>query len=149
MKKILLAGAVLLGAAQAQAQILAPVHWSYAAKKTSATEATIFLKATIDPGWHIYSQNLKDGGPVQTTFTFAAAPAYALLGKTQEPKPLSRMEKTFNMEVTYFEKAVIFQQKVKLTGKGPATVKGSLEYMVCNDEKCLPPTEVAFSIPVK
>lgn len=149
MKKLLLAGAALLGAAQAHAQILTPVHWSYAAKKTSATEATVFLKATIDPGWHVYSQNVKDGGPVKTTITFAPSPAYALVGKPLEPKPITRLEKTFNMQVSYFTNSVIFQQKVKLSGKGPVTVKGSLEYMVCNDEKCLPPDEVAFSIPVK
>lgn len=149
MKKILLAGFALLGAAQAQAQILAPVHWSYAAKKTSATEAVVFLKATIDPGWHVYSQNVKDGGPVKTTIKFDPSKAYTLVGTPQEPKPISKLEKTFNMEVSYFANSVIFQQKVKLTGKGPVTVKGNLEFMACNDEKCLPPDEVAFSIPVK
>ncbi|MGI4759432.1 MAG: protein-disulfide reductase DsbD domain-containing protein [Janthinobacterium lividum] len=149
MKKFLLAGFVLLGTTQAQAQILTPVHWSYAAKKTSATEAVVFLKATINPGWHVYSQNVKDGGPVKTTIKFDPSKAYTLVGAPQEPKPISKMEKTFNMEVSYFANSVIFQQKVKLTGKGPFTVKGNLEFMACNDEKCLPPDEVAFSIPVK
>ncbi len=151
MKKIALAALGLIGASalHAQAQILTPVHWSYAAKKTSATEATVFIKATIDAGWHIYSQNMKDGGPVQTTFTFAPATAYTLVGKPQEPAPITRQEKTFNMEVSYFTNSVIFQQKVKLTGKGPVAVKGKLEFMACNDQKCLPPDEVAFSIPVK
>lgn len=149
MKNFLLAGFALFGATQAQAQILAPVKWSYAAKKTSATEAVVLLKATIDPGWHIYSQHLKDGGPVKTTIKFDASPAYALVGTTAEPKPMTRMEKTFGMEVSYFANSVVFQQKVKLTGKTPATVKGKLEFMVCNDEKCLPPDEVPFSIAVK
>jgi DsbC/DsbD-like thiol-disulfide interchange protein len=149
MKKLLLAGLVLLGAGQAKAQILTPVHWSYAAKKLSPTEAVVFLKATIDPGWHVYSQNVKDGGPVKTTIKFDPSKAYTLMGTPQEPKPVTRMEKTFNMEVSYFANSVIFQQKVKLTGKGPVTVKGNLEFMACNDEKCLPPDEVAFSIPVK
>ncbi|NML65057.1 sugar transporter [Hymenobacter sp. RP-2-7] len=149
MKKLLLAGFALLGATQAHAQILAPVHWSYAAKRTSPTEAVVLLKATIDPGWHIYSQNVKDGGPVKTTFTFDPSKAYALVGKTAEPTPITRLEKTFNMNVSYFEKSVVFQQKVKLAGKGPATVAGKLEFMTCNDEKCLPPDEITFSIPVK
>lgn len=149
MKKFLLAAAVLLGATQAKAQILTPVHWSYAAKKTSATEAVVLIKATIDPGWHVYSQNVKDGGPVKTTFTFAPSKAYALVGKTQEPAPITRQEKVFNMEVSYFANSVIFQQKVKLAGPGPVTVKGSFEYMTCNDEKCLPPDEVTFAVPVK
>jgi DsbC/DsbD-like thiol-disulfide interchange protein len=149
MKKVLIALGAVLGAQQAQAQILTPVHWSYAAKKTSPTEAVVLIKATIDAGWHIYSQNVKDGGPVKTTFTFDPSKAYTLVGKTQEPTPTTRMEKTFNMQVSYFTNSVVFQQKVKLAAKGPTTVKGKLEFMVCNDEKCLPPDEVAFSIPVK
>ena len=149
MKKLLLAGAVLFGATQARAQILAPVKWSYAAKKTSATEAVVFLKATIDAGWHIYSQNVKDGGPVKTTIKFDPSKAYTLAGTSSEPKPITKLEKTFNMEVSYFANSVIFQQKVKLTGKTPTTVKGSVEFMVCNDEKCLPPTEQPFSIAIK
>lgn len=149
MKKLLLAGTILLGATQAHAQILQPVHWSYAAKRLSATEAVVLLKATIDPGWHVYSQNMADGGPVKTTITLDPSKAYTAVGKPTEPKPTSRLEKTFNMQVSYFEKAVVFQQKVKLAGPGATTVKGKVEYMVCNDEKCLPPDEVAFSIPVK
>lgn len=149
MKKFVLASLVLLATVSAKAQIINPVHWSYAAKKTSPTEAVVLLKATMDNGWHIYSQNVKEGGPIKTSFTFDASPAYALVGKTQEPKAITKMEKTFDMEVSYFENAVIFQQKVKLKGNGPVTVKGKLEYMSCNDQKCLPPDEVAFSIPVK
>jgi DsbC/DsbD-like thiol-disulfide interchange protein len=149
MKKQLLAGIALLGTSQAHAQILTPVHWSYAAKRTSPTEAVVLLKATIDAGWHIYSQNVTDGGPVKTTFTFNPSKAYTLVGKTAEPTPSTRMEKTFNMNVSYFEKSVVFQQKVKLAGKGPTTLAGKLKFMVCNDEKCLPPSEIMFSIPVK
>lgn len=149
MKKLLLAGMVLLGATQAKAQILTPVHWSYAAKRTSPTEAVVLIKATIDAGWHVYSQNVKDGGPVKTTITFAPSKAYTLVGKPQEPAPITRLEKTFNMQVSYFTNSVIFQQKVKLAGPGPLTVKGSLEFMACNDAKCLPPDEVSFTIPVK
>ena len=149
MKKILLSSALALGALAAQAQILTPVHWSYAAKRTSPTEATLYLKATLDAGWHVYSQTSQKGGPVKTTITFAPAKTYALVGPTQEPAPTTKYEPVFEMPVRYFEQAVIFQQKVKLAGKGPATVKGTVQYMTCNDQKCLPPDEVAFSIPVK
>lgn len=129
-------------------QILKPVTWSYAAKKTSATTATLFVKASIDEGWHLYSQFVKDGGPVKTTFTFPAGKGYSLVGKTAEPKPITKFESTFGMDVSYFEKSVIFQQKIKFTGKG-ATVKGKVEFMVCNDKQCLPPEEVDFTINVK
>ena len=149
--KQLLTAVLLLGAAtlaQVNAQILKPVKWSYAAKKTSPTEAVIYLKATIEPAWHVYSQTVGEGGPVPTTFKFTPAAAFSLSGKTTEPKPISKFEKTFDMQVGYFENSVIFQQKIKLNGKTPLTVKGSLEYMTCNDQQCLPPETVAFSVPV-
>lgn len=149
MKKIFLATVTLvLFAIQTKAQILKPVTWSYAAKKTSATEAMVFIKATIDEGWHVYSQFVKEGGPVKTTITFNPSKTYALVGSTIEPKPVTRMEKVFNMEVGFFESSVIFQQKIKLKAK-QAIVTGKLQYMTCNDEKCLPPGDLAFSVPVK
>jgi hypothetical protein len=140
--------ALLLLMSAAKAQILQPVHWSYAAKKISATEAVLFMKATIDPGWHIYSQYVKDGGPVKTSFIFTLGKDYTLSGTTAEPKPISRMEKVFGMEVGFFEKSVVFQQKIRLK-KGQVNVEGKLEYMTCNDQKCLPPDDLDFSIAVK
>jgi len=148
MKKIIILSVLLLNVITLKAQILTPVTWSYAAKKTSKTEAVIFLKATIDNGWHVYSQFVKDGGPVKTTIKFNPSGAFTLVNKTIEPKPVIRMEKVFGMEVGFFENSVIFQQKIKLK-KGQATVTGSVEYMTCNDQKCLPPTTQEFSIPVK
>lgn len=149
MKKTLKIFIVLaLFAMKAKSQILSPVSWSYAAKKTSATEAVVFLKATIEEGWHVYSQTVKEGGPIKTTFTFKPSAEYALVGRTIEPKPVVRMERVFSMDVAFFEGSAIFQQKVKLK-KGQATVKGSLEYMTCNDKQCLPPTTEEFSIPIK
>jgi len=129
-------------------QILKPVTWSYAAKKTSPTEATLYIKATIDKGWHIYSQNVGEGGPVKTAFTFPSNKTYAIVGKTIEPKPVKKFETTFKMDVSYFENSVIFQQKVKFKGK-TTVINGTVEFMVCDDKQCLPPEEVAFSIPVK
>lgn len=148
MKKLILLMAIAGISFAAHSQILTPVTWSYAAKRTSATEATVFMKATIENGWHVYSQNVKDGGPIKTTFTFPAAATYTLVGKTAEPKAITRFEDTFKMEVSFFEKSVIFQQKVKLKS-AQAVVKGSVEFMTCNDKQCLPPEEISFNIPVK
>jgi hypothetical protein len=149
MKKIaLLCCFVCLISLSSYSQILKPVTWSYAAKKTSPTTATVFIKATVDQGWHLYSQFVKDGGPVKTTFTFPAAKDFTLVGKTIEPKAVTKYEATFKMDVSYFENSVVFQQKVKLKGKN-AVVKGSVEFMVCDDKQCLPPEQVDFSIPVK
>lgn len=148
MRKLILVLAVSMFTMAAHSQILKPVTWSYAAKRTSKTEATIFIKATIDEGWHLYSQHVKDGGPIKTTFTFPAAKTYTVVGKTIEPKAVTRFEDTFKMDVSFFEKSVVFQQKVKLTGK-TAIVKGTVEFMTCDDKQCLPPEEISFSVPVK
>ncbi len=149
MKKItLVLSLVFFTIAGAFAQIEKPVKWSYAAKKVSKTEAVLYIKATIDSKWHIYSQNIKDGGPVKTTFAFSPSKDFSLLGKTEEPKAITKYESTFKMNVSYFENAVVFQQKIKLN-KAATAVKGKVEFMVCNDRQCLPPEEVEFSIPVK
>lgn len=149
MKRILLTLIAVFFATASFAQIEDPVKWSYAAKKISSTEAIVLVKATIDEGWHVYSQNVKEGGPVATKFTFAPAKNYIVVGKPIEPKPISKFESVFKMNVGYFENSVVFQQKIKLKGAGPYVVKGKVEFMTCNDHKCLPPDEVEFSIPVK
>jgi len=131
-----------------RAQIETPVKWSCAAKKISPTEAVVLFKAMIDSGWHIYSAYQEDGGPVKTSFSFAKSSEFTINGKPREPKPKKSFEKTFGIYVLTFKKEVIFQQKVKLKAK-EAVVKGSLEYMACNDHQCLPPETVDFSIPVK
>jgi len=149
MKQITLVLTLLFfTAAGAFAQIETPVTWSYAQKKISKTEAIVYLKATIQDGWHIYSQNVKPGGPVKTTIKFAPSKDFVKVGTTTEPKPLSKFEKVFDMNVGYFEKQVIFQQKIKLN-KPETLVKGTIEFMVCDESRCLPPDEVQFSVQVK
>lgn len=147
MKKIFLILAVIFAGRSAFAQIESPVTWAYATKKISATEAVVLIKANIDAGWHIYSLNVKDGGPIKTSFKFTPSKEFTLVGKTIEPTPVSKYDKSFGMNLTYFENSVVFQQKVKLKGK-KATVKGTLEYMTCNDRKCLPPETIAYSVAV-
>jgi hypothetical protein len=148
MKQLILFLAIVASSLTASSQILKKVTWSYAAKKTSKTEAIIYLKATIDAGWHLYSQTVKEGGPIKTSFSFPATNGYTLVGKTTEPKPITKYEETFQMNVSYFEKSVVFSQKIKLKN-ATAVVKGTVEFMTCNDKQCLPPEEVSFSIPVK
>lgn len=141
MKKIILL--LLLAAGSAQAQMLHPVKWSYAAKKTGKNEAVLLLKADIEPGWHIYSAYQPDGGPVKTSFTFSGC---TLLGKIVEPQPIVQLEEAFGMQVRYFEHAVVFQQKVRPAAKA---ISGQLNFMVCNNQKCLPPENINFTIPIK
>lgn len=148
MKRLLLLVTILTISSAAFAQLDAPVKWSYASKRLSKTEAVVFLRATIQSGWHIYSQNVKDGGPIKTSFTFTPSKEYALIGKTAEPTPVTKYEDAFKMNVSYFENTVTFQQKIKLKSPKVTAVKGQLEYMTCNDHKCLPPEDVDFDIPL-
>jgi hypothetical protein len=148
MKKIILTAITITLSSAVFAQILTPVKWSYAAKKIDKDQAVVFIKATIDKGWHIYSQHLADGGPIKTTLKFAENNDYTLIGNASEPKSVSKYEKSFSMNVQYFEQSVIFQQKIKLKA-GQATVNGTVNYMVCSNQQCLPPEDVEFNIPVK
>lgn len=149
MKKLsLLIAVVLFTITGVVAQIHQPVKWSTAVKKINDKEGVIFIKATVDQGWHIYGLNVPDGGPISTTFTINPTKEFTLNGKVAAPAPKSKYEKDFKMNVPYYEKEVVFQQKVNLTGKS-ATVKGVVEFMVCDAERCLPPDEYAFSVTIK
>ena len=145
MKKVLFALFIVFGCSGAYAQILTPVKWAYAAKKISNDEYMVLIRATMDEGWHIYSLHTKEGGPIKTSFTFKPSKDYQVVGTTIEPTPVTKYEKSFQMNVGYFENTVTFQQRVKLKD-GKATVKGQLEYQTCNDRQCLPPEDVDFSV---
>ncbi|MES2275651.1 MAG: protein-disulfide reductase DsbD domain-containing protein [Bacteroidota bacterium] len=148
MKKLLLLFVIVFACHGAFAQIEGHVTWAYAAKKVSATEAVVLLKADIDNNWHIYSASDQPGmAGLKTKFKFNPSKDYAPVGKITEPTPVSKYDKNLKVDITYFENSVLFQQKIKLTGK-KATVKGSLEYITCNDRKCLPPETVEFAIQV-
>jgi hypothetical protein len=148
MKKVILTAIVFIISLNARSQILTPVKWSYAAKKLSNNEAVVFIRASIDKGWHIYSQNVADGGPVKTSLSFNPSESFTLNGATAEPKPISKYEKVFSMNVSYFEGTVVFQQKIKLK-EAQTNVSGAVRFMVCNDKQCLPPDDVEFNIAVR
>ncbi|GAA4307805.1 hypothetical protein GCM10023149_01480 [Mucilaginibacter gynuensis] len=148
MKKIYLLSFILLLSFGAYSQIQEPVKWAYAAKKTGNNEAVIFVKATIDKGWHIYSQNIAEGGPTKTELKFAASEDISLLGKPSEPRPIKKFEKYFGVNVAYFEKQVIFQQKIKLNKNNPV-VKGTITFLACSNKECLPPEDIEFTVAVK
>lgn len=149
MKKFaLLVVLVVIGVSSAFAQILEPVKWQFAARKINDKEAVIYMKAVIDPGWHIYSMNVADGGPIKTSFAFTPSNDFTLVGKTAEPKPKTKFEDVFGMDVAYFNDEVVFQQRVRLN-KGQATVRGVVEFMACDAQQCLPPDEYAFAVAIK
>lgn len=126
------------------AQVLTPVKWNFSFKSISKNEAELVFTATIDKGWHLYSQDIPAGGPIPTKFTFEKGMGFLPFGKISEPVATEVFDKQFNMKVKYFSVVAVFRQKVKVMSAKPVVVKGSVEFMCCNDESCLPPTEEPF-----
>lgn len=127
-----------------QAQIKDPVKFKTELKTVSDTEAEIVFTAAIDKGWHVYSTDLGDGGPISATFNVDKKSGMEPVGKLKPVgKEVSTFDKLFEMQVRYFENEAKFVQKVKFTG-GAYEIEGYLEYGACDDESCLPPTEVPF-----
>lgn len=127
-----------------QAQIKEPVKFKNELKMTSETEAEIVFTASIEKGWHVYSTGLGDDGPISATFNINASNHVETMGKLQPVgKEISIYDKMFEMNVRYFEDTVQFIQKVKFTGND-YFMDGFLEFGACNDESCLPPTQIPF-----
>ena len=146
----LLIVAVVLTISSAFSQIHNPVKWTVATKKISSKEAVVFIKATIQSGWHIYGQSVPAGGPIPTTVTVKPSKAYTLNGKVAESvKPKSKYEDVFKMNVPYFNNEVVFQQKINLVAKGPVKVSGEVEFMACDKSQCLPPDTYEFNVTIK
>ena len=127
-----------------QAQIQDPVKFNSELKILAADEAEVVFTAAIDKGWHVYSTDLGDGGPISATFNVEKIFGAEVVGKLKPVgKEISTFDKLFEMKVRYFENTAQFVQKLKLTG-GAYQIEGYLEYGACNDENCLPPTQVPF-----
>ena len=142
MKKHLILLFALIAFAIGNSQILEPVKWKTSIEKFSDTEYNLVSKATIESGWHLYSQNVPADGPIPTTFTFDDANgAFKFIGNTGELEGKTVDDPVFQMRIKFFEKSAIFVQRVQLLGD-VTSVKGTVEFMVCDDTRCLPPTEV-------
>lgn len=144
MKKLLFPFVLLLFAVAVQAQIQDPVKFNSELKILAADKAEVVFTAAIDKGWHVYSTDLGDGGPISATFNVEKISGAEVVGKLKPVgKEISTFDKLFEMKVRYFENMAQFVQKLKLTG-GAYQIEGYLEYGACNDENCLPPTQVPF-----
>lgn len=122
-----------------------PVHFSVQQKQVSPTEVEVVFTAKIDQGWHVYSTNLPADGPTSASLHVDKAEGVTPVGKlTTRGKELNVYDKTFEMKLRYFENSVGFVQRYKITAK-TYSIKGYLEYGACNDEMCLPPTQVEFN----
>ena len=123
-------------------QIEDPLQWSTSVEKVSDNEFILVSKATIEEGWHLYSQEVPEDGPIPTTFSFDTSNEnFSLIGKTIEEKGHTVDDPVFEMKIKFFENSTIFKQRVKTTSD-INTINGVVEFMVCDDTKCLAPTEV-------
>lgn len=132
-----------------QSQILDPVKWSTSVKKISETEYDLISKATIDKGWHLYSQVVPEDGPLPTVFTFEENSNFKSIGKVKESKGVTELDPVFDMVITFFSNTATFTKRIQLTGEKGTTIKGEVEFMVCDDTRCLPPNyvDLIFKIP--
>ena len=144
MKKILLSLWALLLTLVVNAQMMNPVHFTSQLKTGKGAEAEIIFHATIDQGWHVYSTDIGDNGPIEASFNVTKMEGAELVGKlTPRGNVIKKMDKVFNMELKYFENEATFVQKIRFT-KPDYDIDCYLEYGTCSDESCLPPSEAAF-----
>lgn len=145
MKKIIAFIVTLFVTAIGWGQIFEPVKWSFETQKIGENEYELLFKAKIEEGWSVYSQDVEEGGPSPTVFSFTESDTYTLKGKVVEVETNreTKHDPVFDMEVTKFHKLAIFKQKVLVTDT-QKPIKGSLRFMCCNNTNCLPPTDVDF-----
>ena len=133
-----------------QAQIHQPVKWKIKLEDSKTAEKEIVFTATIEKGWHLYDMNLPEGGPVSTSFTFETLQGAELIGQpVSNIKPTVVYDEQFAMDLRWFPGAVTFTQKVKILDPKKFKIEGDVEFMVCNDETCLPPDRESFAFDSK
>jgi thiol:disulfide interchange protein DsbD len=136
-------------ASHAQMGSAKQVSWTYASKKVADKTYELQITANISGNYHLYATNAGVEGPVATTFTFSPNPLIAYQGAIAERgKRITKREEAWDGNVNFFEKTVTFVQKVKTKTNAKTNVNGKVEFMVCNDDLCLPPSEVTFKIAV-
>ncbi|KAA1248079.1 thioredoxin family protein [Aquimarina sp. RZ0] len=150
MRNILLLLITLLFSTTIFSQIFEPIKWKSSVKETSENEYTLYFEATLDKGWHIYSQReveTEEIAPTATEFTFYNEnKAFELIGKTEEPEGIQKFDKVFEMEIKYFEESVTFSQKIKRLDSALTSIKAEVFFGICDDEKCLAPDTVEFNL---
>ncbi|MBS1600957.1 MAG: hypothetical protein JST75_22280 [Bacteroidetes bacterium] len=147
MKKIFLFAVGVMMMQLAISQSNKQVAWTYNAKKVADNTYEVHMVATINGDYHLYAQDVGGDGPIPTSFTFTKNPLLQLDGKVKEVgKTVKKFESAWNHDVRYYEKNVDFVQLVKLKGNAKTNLSGKVEFMVCNEQKCLPPSDVEIKI---
>jgi hypothetical protein len=149
MKKILLPTLLLAIAHVSPAQSGKQVQWSYAARKIADKTYEVHMIANINGGYHLYAQDVDGESTAATTFTFTKNPLINLDGRVRENgKAINKFETALKHVVKYYEKNVDFIQVVKLTGNVKTSLTGKVEFEVCNETHCLPPSEVEINVKI-
>ncbi len=150
MRNLISILALILVSLASFSQPLDPIKWSSSIEKESENVYILYFKATLDSGWHLYSQNEAEGdeiAPTPTEFTFnSTSDSYELIGETIEPKGIEKFDPIFEMDVKYFENEVTFSQKIKIIDKNIKSVNAEVFFSVCDDEKCLAPDTIEFAL---
>lgn len=148
MKKLYLSLALAIATLTLFAQSNKAVNWTFEAKKLTDNSYEVHMVANVSGNYHIYAQNAGEG-PVSTSFDFTKNPLLAFDGKVKEVGQLKKVhEEAFGSDVKYYEKKVEFVQVVKVKGKAKTSLAGKVEFMVCNDKECLPPSTVNFKVAI-
>lgn len=151
MKRLLILIFVFSIVAQTNAQIPDPISWNFSSKKTADKTYEVQLTATIQPGWHLYSQvQPKDAIAIPTGFTFKANPLLVLDKKIKEVGKIEKFhDEVLKLSANQYSEKVVFVQVVKMKANAKTNLSGSVEYQTCDDKKCLPPKTVDFSVALK
>ena len=144
---------LLVGSMVAHGQMFDPVKWSFKTNDLGNGFAELVFTANIEPTWHLYSQDIPTDPtiitPNATRFDLKPNAGYEKIGKTTEGKPHEEYDKNFDVVLKYFEGVAVFKQKIRILSETDFTIGGELEFMACNDERCIPPVYVDFLFKVK
>ncbi len=131
-------------------QVLSPVKWSYSVEKAGNSLINLKFKATIDHDWHIYSQHNPEGGPIPTSFHFDQTSSFELIDKVNElSKAEVKHDDSFGLDLNLLSNDAIFVQKIRIKTKEAFIIKGTIEFMCCDNHRCLPPKDVDFSFSIQ
>ncbi len=139
------AALILFSVTFVRAQVLDPVDWQFSHEKLDDNEYELKLTANMDPGWYIYGTELEAGGPIPTRIDFDAGEGFELVGELQYPDAEVKFDPNFDMDIPMYGESVTFVQRVRVLTASTITVSGEVEYMSCDDTRCLPPDFMGFS----
>lgn len=145
MKQLISLIGLFLISIQSYSQILDPVQWTFESTQ-DGREVQLTFKATIDKGWHLYDTDLPDSGPIPTSINYTDSDQYEVEGVIEKgSEPIVSFDTAFDMDLSYYENEAEFTQTILLNTDDPVVIEGYVEFMCCNDEMCLPPSEADFS----